>query len=312
MNSNAQELFFDFILPNYIGEDHGLFQQPWFLTNSRLQLDVLKLCCMEKMFTSGELEPLDENVDYGFLDHIVFVHNTNTAFAYGSVDIRKYHLREQAPMMVSDYGTADFNEDFLDTLVSNIPNGKYLIGRSWFHHNIDIHLSIMALKLLNKDTYIDVKAVNFEEHLIELMLQTLIELQVNAMDDVDDVDADTADEVDADDADDVDDDADDVDDDADDANDDVDDADDVNDVEPPRTQQCMKGATHEENDDTIRSYYHKIASHSIQEFVQKFDVSVEEFAIKTRQMYEEIAERMIQDMHAMDAATTLVNMCQLR
>jgi len=294
MNSYAQELFFDFILPNYIGEDHELFQQPWFLTNSRLQLDVLKLCCMEKMFTSGELDPLHDDEDYGFLDHIVFVHNTNTAFAYGSVDIRKYHLREQAPMMVSDYGNADFNEDFLDTLVSNIPNGKYLIGRSWFHHNIDVHLSIMALKLLNKDTYIDVKAVNFEEHLIELMLQTLVELQVDAMDDVD-----TADEVDVDDENDVDDD--------DDANDD-----DIADVEPPRTQQCMKGTTHEENDDTIRSYYHKIASQSIQEFVQKFDVSVEEFAIKTRQMYEEIAERMIQDMHAMDAATALVKMSQLR
>jgi hypothetical protein len=59
---------------------------------------------------------------------------------------------------------------FLDTLIEDIPNGDYLLTRSWFcRHSSPYQLRVLMLKMMQKDHHITANAGDFCEHLDNLL-----------------------------------------------------------------------------------------------------------------------------------------------
>ncbi len=121
-------------------------EEPWFLKNYELQLDVLRLCQMG--FANLLFTPLDRVT---FTQHVMccvrrYVDNT-------------YCLNSKT-----------YYAQFIEYLTTSITDGDYLLTRSWFCREISSrHVNVFLIELNGCSYLINPVAGDFDEHIDSLM-----------------------------------------------------------------------------------------------------------------------------------------------
>jgi hypothetical protein len=156
MDSITYDIFFRYILPNHIEKGERLIDRPCFKNNPMIQLNLLKLCNLDMMY--------DFTTFVG--RKIIRVDDLNVLALKGTVN---KHLAE----LVHFFDVDNYNANFIEKLVENIYNGEYLLTRSWFKMNVQLHCKIMVLKLLGKDHLINAVCGDFEDELNHLLVIAL-------------------------------------------------------------------------------------------------------------------------------------------
>jgi hypothetical protein len=140
-------LLYKTILSFFPSKAHCTFvEEPWFLTNYELQLDVLRLCQMgfaKLLFTS--LERLT------FTQHVMCC-------------VRRYIDETYYPNNQAYY------TQFIEYLTSNINGGDYLLTRSWFNRETSYrHVNVFLIELNGCSYLINPVVGDFDEHIDSVM-----------------------------------------------------------------------------------------------------------------------------------------------
>jgi hypothetical protein len=130
-------------------------EEPWFLENYELQLDVLRLCQMGfacVLFTSIQ-------------DRFVF--KTHVMCCIQRYIDPDYYL--DGP---------EYRMKVIQYLTSSIPNGEYLLTRSWFCKDIKRQVNVYLIELNACSSLINATAGDFNEHIDSVMDAILFAYEV--------------------------------------------------------------------------------------------------------------------------------------
>jgi hypothetical protein len=130
-------------------------EEPWFLENYELQLDVLRLCQMG--FACVLFTPIRDR--YMFKMHVACCMER-----YVDPD---YHL-----------DSPDYRMKVIQYLTSSIPNGEYLLTRSWFCKDIKHQVNVYLIELNGMSSLINAIAGDFNEHIDSVMDAILFAYEV--------------------------------------------------------------------------------------------------------------------------------------
>ncbi len=135
------------ILSFFPSEAHCAFvEEPWFLKNYELQLDVLRLCQMG--FANLLFTPLDRHT---FTQHVMCC-------------VRRYIDPIYYP------NNRDYYAKFIEYLTTSITNGDYLLTRKWFCGEISArHVNVFLIELNGCSYLINSVCGDFDEHIVSLM-----------------------------------------------------------------------------------------------------------------------------------------------
>ena len=135
------------ILSFFPSEAHCAFvEEPWFLKNYELQLDVLRLCQMG--FAKLLFTPLDRQT---FTQHVMCC-------------MRRYIDDTYYPNNRTYYA------EFIEYLTTGITYGDYLLTRSWFCGETTYrHVNLFLIELNGCSYLVNPVAGDFDEHIYSLM-----------------------------------------------------------------------------------------------------------------------------------------------
>jgi hypothetical protein len=122
--------------------------EPWFLANYKLQMDVLRLC--QEGYANVLFTPAYDR--YDFIQHVMCCTSR-----YIDDD---YHLDSRV-----------YYEHLVECIVSSIPYGEYLLGRSWFRNSPYRHVDVFLIVLNGCANMINVVSGSFDEHIQSIMIR---------------------------------------------------------------------------------------------------------------------------------------------
>ncbi len=124
----------------------AFLEEPWFLKNYELQLDVLRLCQMG--FANLLFTPLDRVT---FTQHVMCC-------------VRRYIDNTYC------INSKTYYDQFIEYLTTSITNGDYLLTRSWFCREISArHVNVFLIELNGCSYLINPVCGDFDEHIKSIM-----------------------------------------------------------------------------------------------------------------------------------------------
>ncbi len=124
--------------------------EPWFLENYELQLDVLRLC--EAGFACVLFTQIRDR----------FMFKMHVACCMQRYIDQDYYL-----------DSPHYRAKFTKYLTSSIPEGDYLLTRSWFCNDISSQVNVYLIEINACSSMINVVAGDFKEH-IESVMETIV------------------------------------------------------------------------------------------------------------------------------------------